>query len=368
MRSGRQATEHELDIGHHELGPRLDEGVQPARHHGAGAGAEQIGADHAPRHAVEPHLVVERTRIGTGEIELRRQMILQVFADRQIGRDRDAVLAQMRGRADARQHQHLRRAEGAGREDHLALGRDLVALPVLDEFDAGRARTAQQHAGRLRARLDREVAAIARGLEERIGGRRAPAVPDGVLALAETFRARAVVIGCLGNAGRHAGVDPGLIERVARLRPLRAERARAAAIFVLAALPGLAPFEIGQHVRIGPAARALLGPAVIIAAVAARIGHHVDRRGAAQHLAARRLDPAVVQVGLRLGVEAPIMQAEIVHLAHADRDMDERIEVASPRLDQQHARLPVLAQPVGQHAAGRAGAHDDVVITAATHA
>src|SRR5258708_175952 len=82
------------------------------------------------------------------------------------------------------------------------------------------------------------------------------------------------------------------------------------------------------RVSIGRAARALLGRAVVIAAMAARIGHHVDRRGAAQHLAARRLDPAVVQVGLRLGVEAPIMQAEIVHLAHADRNVDQRVEVA----------------------------------------
>ena len=43
----RRAAEHELDIGHRELGPRLDEGVQPAGHHRPRAGAEEIGAHHA---------------------------------------------------------------------------------------------------------------------------------------------------------------------------------------------------------------------------------------------------------------------------------------------------------------------------------
>ena len=120
--------------------------------------------------------------------------------------------------------------------------------------------------------------------------------------------------------------------------------------------------EIGQHVGIGPAARALLRPAVVVAAIAAGIGHHVDRRRAAQHLAAHRLDLAAVHVRLGLGAIAPVEHVVFVHLAHAERDMDERIEVAPARFDQQHARRAVLAQPVGQHAAGRAGADDDVVV------
>ena len=52
----------------------------------------------------------------------------------------------------------------------------------------------------------------------------------------------------------------------------------------------------------------------------------------------------------------------LVHLAHAERDMDERMEVAPARLEQQHARRAVLAQAIGQHAAGRTGADDDVVV------
>ena len=59
MRVRRRAAEHELDVGHRKLGPRLDEGMQPARHHRAGAGAEEVGAEHADRHAVEAHVVAE---------------------------------------------------------------------------------------------------------------------------------------------------------------------------------------------------------------------------------------------------------------------------------------------------------------------
>ena len=35
----------------------------------------------------------------------------------------------------------------------------------------------------------------------------------------------------------------------------------------------------------------------------------------------------------------------------------------SARLDEQHARAAVLAQPVGQHASGGAPADDDVVVS-----
>ena len=71
---------------------------------------------------------------------------------------------------------------------------------------------------------------------------------------------------------------------------------------------------------------------------------------------------AAVQVGLGLGVIAPVEHVVFVHLAHAERDMDEWMEVAPAGFEQQHARGGVLAQPVGQHAPGGAGADDDVVV------
>ncbi len=42
--------------------------------------------------------------------------------------------------------------------------------------------------------------------------------------------------------------------------------------------------------------------------------------------------------------------------------MDERIEVAPAGLEQQHAGARILAQAVGQDAAGGAGTNDDVIV------
>ena len=128
MRVHRCAAEHELDVGDRKLGARLDEGMKSARHHGGGTDAEQIGREHARRHAVEPHLPVERSRAAACERQEHRDMVLQIAADRQIDDRRDADLAQMRRRADAGQHQDLRRAEGAGGNDDFAFGGCAVAV------------------------------------------------------------------------------------------------------------------------------------------------------------------------------------------------------------------------------------------------
>ena len=52
----------------------------------------------------------------------------------------------MIGRADARQHQHLGRVDGAARQDHLALGHDAVGRAALDVVDADRSRSVEHHA------------------------------------------------------------------------------------------------------------------------------------------------------------------------------------------------------------------------------
>ena len=69
----------------------------------------------------------------------------------------------MRGRADAGEHQQLRRVEGARRHDHLAACLHLLAITRTGQvLDADRVRAAHKRARRMRTGLDREIAALAR--------------------------------------------------------------------------------------------------------------------------------------------------------------------------------------------------------------
>ena len=46
---------------------------------------------------------------------------------------------------------------------------------------------------------------------------------------------------------------------------------------------------------------------------------------------------------------------------HAQRNMDQRMAIRRPGLDQANADVGILAQPCGEHTARRAAAHDDVI-------
>ena len=219
MRVRRRAAEHELDVGHRQFRPRLDEGVQAARHHRARPGAEQIRAHHAHRHAVEPHLAVERAGLLARVGHVGAEMVLQILSDRQIGGNIDAERTQMLRRSDARQHQNLRRVERAGSDDDLARGFGAHHRAILDVFDAGGARAGKRDARGVRVDGDGEIFPVARRLEKGVGRRRAPAVADGELAAAEAFLLLAVVIGRQRIAAGLGGFEPGFVERV--LRPAR---------------------------------------------------------------------------------------------------------------------------------------------------
>src|SRR5262249_47603973 len=101
---------------------------------------------------------------------------------------------------------------------------------------------------------------------------------------------------------------------------------------------------------------------IVVAGVAADITHGVDRRRAAQRLAARHRCDAVVAVGLRLALEAPIDLLVAEQVGHADRNVDPPVFVLAAGLEQQHADVGVLGQPVGEHTAGRSCSDDDVVV------
>ena len=104
------------------------------------------------------------------------------------------------------------------------------------------------------------------------------------------------------------------------------------------------------------------GPFVVVARRAARVAHRVDRARSAEHLAARPPQPAVRERGFGLGVVVPVDALVVDELGEPGRHVDERMPVAAAGFEHEHAMRGIRAEPVRQHAAGGAGADDDVVV------
>ena len=268
----------------------------------------------------------------------------------------------MVGRTDPRQHQELRRVEHAAGQQHLASDERPMEPAAARVLDADRARSVEDDPRRERVRLDHEVVPPHRRAQERHGRAAAPAVLDGPLAEPEAFLLLAVVVRGERPVRLARGVEPAVEQRIAIARGDDGERAVAAPPGVRAVLPALAALEVGEDRGVRPAAAAVLRPAVVVAAVAAHVGHDVDRRAAAEHLAAHRLDPAVVQPGLGLRVVAPVEHPMLPDLAEPDRDVDQGMGIAPAGFEHQHADRGIGGEPVREHAARGAGADDDVVV------
>ena len=257
--------------------------------------------------------------------------------------------------------QQLRRAVDAAGDDDLAArprglmpGRRVV-------FDPDRAAVLEQDAGGVRVGRDGQVLTAARRAQ--IGARRAPAPTVGGrrLVIADTFLPGAVEIG----VGRDAGLDRGGDHRVAERRAHRVrdvQRPARAVEVVGAALLVLGLLEERQYRIPIPALAAALAPAVVIGRGAAHIDHAVDRAGAAQDLAARLVEGAVVELLLGLALEHPVVARVGEGLGVAERDVDPRVAVAPAGFEQQHALAPGFAEPTGHRAARRSRpGHDEVV-------
>ena len=352
-----------LDVGPFDPRPGADEGTGFEVVGGAEPVLEQDPADPDQQLGKRPQLAVEGDRLAAAELKVDLQVVLQVLADPgQIVGDRDPGRAQHRARADARELQDLGRADRTGRQDHLARGHGRPVFVALEVGDADRPLAVEDHSFSERAGDHGQVDAAPRRLQVGVRRRGADPVPDRHVHGAEALLLVAVVVRGLRVAGLLAGLDEGAVQRV--LHPVAvagAKRPLGAAVRVAAAGPGLGLAEVGQAVAVGPAGRALGLPLVEVAGVAAHVDHAVDRGRAAQHLAARAVEPAAVQVGLGLGLETPVVARHVHRDGERGRHLDEDAAVAAPRLEQQHAGAHVLAQAVSQHAAGRAGADDDVI-------
>ena len=259
---------------------------------GAEAAPEQqpARADQRLRHQVP--VAVERDRPPARHLQVDLEMVLQVGADAgPVGDDRDAVLAQVRRRADARQHEERRRVDRGCGEHDLGVRPDPADRPAALIFDADRPAALHDDAAHMGPRPQLQVAALQRRLEIGVGGGPAAALPHRHLHCAKTFLALAVIVVGRRVAGLLAGVDEGAVERVLLAPAGDVERA------VAAAPPGLPPVRVfhapvvGQHVPVAPARRAQRLPVVEVAGMAAHVDHAVDRGRAADHLAARRGQP-----------------------------------------------------------------------------
>ena len=103
---------------------------------------------------------------------------------------------------------------------------------------------------------------------------------------------------------------------------------------------------------------------IVVGGLAAHVDHGVDRRRAADHLAARIIEAAAVEALLRLGLEAPVRARIADGEQIADGNMKPDPVVAAAGFEHEHAPVAIGRQPIGQDAAGRAGADDDVVVFA----
>ncbi len=355
---------HEGDLDVRDL--QLRAGAQEApglqRHGGGGAAAGDPGTREGGRSAIWAEQRVKRHRIGAGIREIDAEMVLQVRTDAwKVMHRLDPVPGQRRAVADPRQHQELRRVDGAARQDDLPPRRDLAlgAAPTQDE--TGRAAVLDHDAAHHGPGPHGQVRARHRRAEE--GGRAAD--PAAVLHV-EVVQPQPYLIGAVEVVvGRSAVRPPGGkeigVERVLALRPGHAQRAALAVKRIARPLRiVLRPAKIGQHVVVSPAREATLRPAVVIGRMAAHVHHAVDRGRAAQHLAPRPFDAPPVQPRLRRGLVVPVRRLMPVGNPRQQRDAEERVAVAAPGLDQQD-RSAVRAEPVGEHASGRTGADDDVV-------
>src|ERR1700730_12576261 len=191
-------------------------------------------------------------------------------------------------------------------------------------FDTARAPAVEQNAGGERLRNYFEIGARARRLQIARRGRGAHAVAHRGLVIAGAFLRRAVEIVVARIAALQRRLDIGFGERMPVAQVRNRERSAGAMELIRAALVGFRLAKIGQDVVEAPAGIAELPPIVEVLSLSADVDQPIDRTGAAENLAARRDDLAIVAFGLRLGRVAPIEPAIAEKLAEAERNMQPR--------------------------------------------
>ena len=220
---------------------------------------------------------VKGYRLASRKLHIDLQVILQVRPHAlAVGDNLDPVFAKMLGRSDPRQHQKLGRVDRRGGDDHLAPGaNDFDARPRFNLDPDGAFAFHHHLAGKTTRDLD--IAARHRRFQIGIGRRPAPTFPDRRLHRTKAFLCLTVVVGRHRIARLLTCLDEGVEQWVAAGTAGNMQRPVGAPEFrTRSAVRIFHPFEIGQHVRIGPTIRPHFGPGVIVAGMPPDIDHAVD--------------------------------------------------------------------------------------------
>ncbi|VWB89565.1 hypothetical protein BUB20358_04262 [Burkholderia ubonensis] len=359
-------AEMQLQVGPLERRIALDEAARlrdVARHH---PGAAREVARERGRHLREPaHAHADQFRRIHARIDDEVDVIDQVRADvRRILHDRDAVPAQLVGRADARAHQQLRRVERTGRQDHFRARAERLHAPVARDRDADRALAVEADAQHRRIGDHMQVRTVAAvDVRTRDAATRAVAMRD--LVEADAFLRGPVEIVVERIAGRVRGLDESFGERIAKAQIGHRERAVRAVPCVRAAPVAFRAPEIRQHVLPAPARRAELRPFVVVERMAARVDHRVDRARAAHPAPARLVAATPAEARLRHGLVAVVgAELERHERRDADRHVHEQVALGvRTRFDQRDRRVGAcVGKPAREARAAGTRPDDEVVV------
>ncbi len=206
-----------------------------------------------------------------------------------------------------------------------------------------------------------QIGTVQHGFQKPPRGGPAPSALLVDVEIADAFIVAGVEIGDPPNPHLLGGIADGVQNFPGQPRRLDPPAAAGAMVFAGAQEMILQPQEVRQHVVIAPAGEAELTPVVVIGGLSPHRDHGVDRRRAADHLAARIGQRAAVETGLRLGLEHPVGTGIADRKEVADRDVEPDPVVVAAGLEDQHPVFRVGRQPVGHDAAGGARADDDIV-------
>jgi hypothetical protein len=260
----------------------------------------------------------------------------------------------------------LRRVDRATAEDDFAVGQHVLVETVGVVAHTDRALALEQYARRQRAGDDGEILAGFGLAQER--ARVAATLAAFLHGLVEihALLLSAVEVRRQRVAGLLRGLHEGVAQDIGAAMFGDVESAALAVERVGAAFAVLGFAEQRQHVLVRPAFIAEAGPVVVVPGVATDIDLGVDRGTAAQRLAARPQHLAIAAVRLRLGAELPVVDLAAHQRDDACGDGDQQALVDRTGFEQADLVFAAGRQTVGQHAAGRAAADDDVVVHRAT--